>query len=470
MKTYVASFLFFLSLNICADISMRRCMLLPILDHEGGRERFHLFEEMEKYLKNGRWCSYRSNAEILDILQGHKNNLQESLNNGEVLKLVAEKTQSGSLLKIEIDNRAQGIKVTLQVIGPSGEDIYFRKEKDLPTNDPLTVSQTLKEWLSTYGEQIPYDGQIIGVLGDQFSVGAGRHYGLMEGDEIVVKRAVGKKRHPLLKEIIDWETRIIATGSIFHSSQHQSQGKAQEYSSDQKIQVGDWVSITKKKQVTQNDESYYGENKHQFGKLGLLQTLFHLGSGGGWSNTSGEETNKIGGLVLGADFKFELWVTRNFFANFSFGKSYGSYKKKAGSVHDNSLNESSVTANLGYKYLPLGFFYGPQVDTYLGYGRRIYGLDTQKEDGFTEFRFEGFLMGIKGSVPLVKDVRTFIELNLIFGPDFEEDTEIYGEHDSSSHTSLSLGVDYAYSEALGLNMEIGMVNTEAGFKNPLQGD
>ena len=468
MTTILISLLSFLALPTISQASMRSCMLLPILNEDGGRENFQLFENVEKYMKNSHWCTYRSNAEILDILEGHKKNLRESLKSTEVLKLVAEKTRSGSLVKIEINNRVQGKQVKLQVVGRTGEDIYFSKERDIPGGDIHASAQIIKEWLSTYAEQIPYDGQVIGVLGDQFSVDTGKDYGLLEGDEVAIKRVVAKKRHPLLKEVVDWETRIVATGNIFHSAQRQSQGKARDYQSQEKIQVGDWVSITKKKQVSQDSGNFYGENDYQFGKLGLLQTSLHLGSGSVRSNTAGGKTNRIGGLVFGGDFKFELWATRNFFINFSYAKGYGNYKKKEGDIRDNSLDESSVTTTIGYKYLPLGFFYGPQVDTYMGYGKRTYGLDTQRsgDHGFTEFSFSGFLMGLKGGMPLVKDFRVFIQLDLIFSPGFEEGTKIYGEKDSSSHTALALGVDYAYSNALGINGEIGMVNSNADFKDP----
>ena len=112
-----------------ASQSMRRCMLLPVQDTIGGAISFKVFEEIEKYLKDSEWCYYKSNSEILNILGRYKRNFNEHLENVEVLKLISQKTHSGSLIKVEIKGDVRGIEVGLKIIGDSGEDLYFKENK-----------------------------------------------------------------------------------------------------------------------------------------------------------------------------------------------------------------------------------------------------------------------------------------------------------------------------------------------------
>ena len=80
-------------------------MLLPVRDSVGGALGFKVFEDVERYLKDSDWCYYTSNSEILNILSNYKRNLDSVLTNPEVLKIISEKTKTGSLMKVDIVNQ-----------------------------------------------------------------------------------------------------------------------------------------------------------------------------------------------------------------------------------------------------------------------------------------------------------------------------------------------------------------------------
>ncbi len=443
-------------------------MLLPILDQGEGKTAFNIFKDVENYLKNSDWCFYKSNSDILNILQDFRKNLNKGLRNKEVLKLVAEKTRAGSLIRIHIENLVSGIKLNLDVIGSSGEDVYFRKKEDINIRNTIDIIQTIKQWLSMYAQEIPYDGHVTGVLGDQFTIDIGNSYGFSQGDEIIVKRLLSKRQHPLFKEVIDWSNEVIAKGKIIHSTQTQSQGKIFQYDSKKKIQIGDWINIVRQKKKDNIDNLYLKNNDYKFGRLGYLQILLSLGQGLAQANKDGKTTKKINGFNFGADVKTELWVVRNIFTSLTLGKNFGNYKKRTEKTQNNSLEESHFSFVVGYKYLPLGFFYGPQVNSYIGYAINTYSFDAQEKDGFTEFLFKGFLLGVQGDIPLSTNVRGSIELGLIFRPNFEEDEDIdiYGKSSSSSHTFIALGGDYAYTPNFALKMLLGTSTSEAKFLTP----
>ena len=116
----------------------------------------------------------------------------------------------------------------------------------------------------------------------------------------------------------------------------------------------------------------------------------------------------------------------------------------------------------------MGFFYGPQVDGYLGYTSKTYGLDTQASDGFTEFKFQGLALGARGSVPIRKVFRFTLGLEFMFKPGYEEASVVYGEADSSSSYEFFIDGSYKYAPNITFNVELAVDSSKATFDNTNQ--
>lgn len=440
-------------------------MLLPIKDSVGGALGFKVFEEVERYLKDSEWCYYETNSGILDILSNYKRNLNAYLQNKDVLKVIAEKSNAGSLIRVDLVNQVKGVDVKIRVIGENGEDVYFKEDTRLNTEDYTVIAQTIKNWLDVYEKNIPYDGLVIGVLGDQFTTDVGKGYGVVPDSSVRIIRPIRKKRHPLLKEIVDWETELIAKGKVFHSAASQSQGNVSTYESKKRVNVGDWMLIDKNQKAKVKDEIRYGElDDFQFGKHGNIGLYALLGTG---SNTvTGTSTKKIGGMLFGVDLTSEVWLTRQYFAGLEIGRRFGSYSKKEGTLQSdsNSLSGSKFKLKAGYKYLPLGFFYGPQVDGFFGYASYGYGFDTSRTDGITGVSFSGIMLGAKGSIPIHKLFRISLLLDFIFNPGFSEDVAIKGSADSTSNYNIEIGGSYQYNPNMTFDGGVGYTSSKAEFK------
>lgn len=465
VKILISLFVLNFAVSAYAGQSMRRCMLLPIKDTVGGAVAYKVFEELEKYLKDGDWCYYQSNSAILDILGNFKKNLDTYLENPEVLKILSEKTKAGSLIRIKIDTKSRGTELHIKVIGANGEDVYFSERSILKTDEITVIVQTLRNWLELFEKTIPYDSRVVGVLGNQYTIDIGKSSGVRSGDDLIIERPIRKKRHPLLKEIVDWEKEKIAEGKIFHTAANQAQGKVQVYESNKRLKLEDWISFKNKDgaQVVKQ-EKFDDTSEYEFGKMGKIGLFFHLGSG---SATSYDTTSKkIKGYILGIDLLGELWATRNYWGSLKISRKLGSLKKDEGNLVNNSNSETigKYEVKMGYKYLPMGYFYGPQVDGFVGYGSYSYGLDTQVADGFTEFGFKGLLLGAKGSMPLAKQYRIHMELSFLMSPGFEEDVTIYGSADSASSYSLEIGGSYFYSPNISMDGAYGITSNKAKFK------
>jgi hypothetical protein len=461
-------FLVALLFSVSISANMRRCMLLPIRDSIGGALGFKVFEDVEVFLKDSGWCYYTSNSEILNILSNYKKNLDSILENPKVLKIISEKTKTGSLIKVEIINQVKGVDLRVRIVGENGEDVFFQEKTRLNTDDYKVISQTIKNWLSVYEKQIPYDGKVIGVLGNQFSINVGTNRSLFPGNDLLILRPLRKKRHPLLKEIVDWESEKLGEAKVIHSTETQSQANVTKYSTKRKLRVGDWVildSASKVGVVEQN--KYIDKNEYEFGKLGEVSLLFNFGKGSAaYESTS---TNKIGGTVLGVELKTSIWVTRNYWVGLDISRVVGSLSQEEGTLanESNSMSNSLFRLKLGYKYLPMGFFYGPQVDAYIGYGSYTYGLDTSVADGFSESKFSGILFGVKGSIPLQKVIRAYVELSLLFSPSYSDQVNNI-EADSARNYTLEIGGSYIYAPNMTFDLGYGVNSSKASFIDPVR--
>ena len=462
MRPVILFFLCLLSTTVSAHLNMRKCLLLPIL-HQGNNEwAYDIFKSVENYLKKSDWCFYQSNSEILNIINDFKNTLNSDLKKKEVLELVAQKTGSGSLIRIDIENLVSGINLNLDIIGSSGDDIYFRNQKEISNKNIADIVQPIQQWLSIYAKRIPYDAHVTGILEEQLTIDIGSNNGLRSGHKFTINRLIDKKKHPLLNEIVDWDTRQVAEGKILYTTEMLSHGRATHYKGDSNIQVGDWVSMVRKKQ----DHQSFEQTDDEWGTLGYFQVSFTTGPGFVTINPTGWEANQIAGTQMGGKLKLELWATRHIFSSLTFQKNLGNYQNKSGDIHDSSLEDSHMAWILGYKHLPLGIFYGPQVNAYLGYEINSYHFNASDRNGPGDGRFSGFLFGIQGNTPLTQNIRMAVDFGLIYRPSFEEEIPNYGKYDSTSHNFISFEISYTFAHNLTLHTAVGTTTSEASFISP----
>ncbi len=449
---------------------LRKCMLLPIHDNMGGGLGYQVYQELEDDLKDSEWCYYQTNSVILNILKNYKKNLQEHLENPAVLSTLSEVGGAGTLIKVDVTPLGKGVDLMIRVYEGSRGDILFKEKTRLENQETTIIVQHVKNWLSVYEKSIPYDARITGVLGTQFTVDMGREYGILSGSELRVVRPTQRRRHPLLKEIVEWKTELIGVAKIRHVSKSQSQAKMLLYEGKHRIKEGDWVIIDRSKKNESKLEKNYlkGKDDYSFGKIGRLGLFVELGSGSSNILDSSSVSKKIGGNIFGVDILGELWITRNMWTSLEIQRKFSSFSKKEGSLQNssNSLSISHMKILGGYKYLPLSFYYGPQVDAYMGYARFSYGLDTQISDGFTTAVFKGFLLGMKGDMPLIKNLRVGLGLDFLFGAKYNEEVVIYGKADSVSSYHIYMNSSYKWSQAMTIDTSFGVQSNKAVFKSP----
>lgn len=442
---------------------LKNCTLLPVTDNVNGALSFKVFDAIDKELKASNWCSYRSNSGILAVFSSYRDKVPDYIDKPEVLKIVADKLDVGSIMRIALENRIGGIAVRLIIYVNSGEDVYFDEQAFIQDENIDGVIQQVKNWMQDYNKTLPYDGIVSGVLGEQITMDVARTTGIKVNQEFIVKRLVKPKKHPLLNKIVEWETQTIAKGKIFNVSDGQVIGVAKIYFIEGQIQPGDWVSV-QTQQYSLDDSITEDElKKNEFGKLGMATLLLSTGNYVAASQTT--QSNKFEGLLSGVSLSTDLWITRQYFSRIVVERTFGNLSKSsANSDADNlTITPSVFKLAAGYKILPLGYFYGPQIDVYAGYANYLYDTQYNLIDGMDTHAFSGVMLGTKVDMPVTKMVRGFVRAEIIILADFKEDKELYGNEKSNSNLSFAIGGNYEWSPILGIEALLEVVSNKAKF-------
>lgn len=452
--------------------SMRNCMLLPITDNIGDAMAFKVYEEIENYLKSSLWCNYKASGDLISIFSKYRDKLDEHLSDPGVLKTVADKIESGSLIKVKMSGETGKVILEIKIYGENGLDIYLNEKTILNKADLYMINQTIKNWLILYEAVIPYDGKVLGVLGDQITFQAGNREKFKLGQSIVIKKLVRKKEHPLLQKIVAWETTEVARGEIRNISHSQGLATVRSYTRDQKVLKGDWVVIQEEESARGRGirpDQFKEDEQYSFGRLGELDLSVDLSNfSAGVSRSS--ENIKMGGTIYGISVRTEAWVTREYFALGEFSKRVGSLEATSGSPELSKADVSTSTLKIGagYKYLPLGFFYGPQINFFGGWTSYTYDIEDSEGDYLGDATISGFFIGIGGSMPLQKGLNIFAKGEFVPFSDFESEGGVYPGAKSSNSMIFEVGAKYQYNPLMKFFVSMEVDNNTAKFKSGLK--
>src|SRR5690606_11179164 len=227
----------------------------------------------------------------------------------------------------KLTHEVDQVKLALKVIGENGTDIFMQKEEILRANEVELAYQTTKIWLDEYANFIPYDGKVLGVLGNQITMDIGKGYDIEIGHEFTVKRLIKKEKHRLLKTVVAWDTDTIASGKIANLSQNQAFGKLEVYSKQLRIEPGDWIVLGEKSQTEIRESTDYRDDSYSYGLLGFVDVFASIASGTASSDTA-SGNKQASGALYGFGVSGEVWLTREYFLLGELSKQLGNFKEK----------------------------------------------------------------------------------------------------------------------------------------------
>jgi hypothetical protein len=207
---------------------------------------------------------------------------------------------------------------------------YSKKKTTVQKYDIPVIVETFVGWLKLYETSIPYDGRVLGVLGDQVTIDFGKTYSVVIGQEFKVSRMRKSVKHPLLKKVVSWETISLGEGRIFNISKNQALGVIKVRTNKSGIVKGDWVQLEKAPIKKPFDPDVFNDNsQHKFGRLGELELYGLIGNTAVSTLGSNGRTNQDG-LTYGLQVRAEAWITREYFVLGEYMAKFGTLKKLLG--------------------------------------------------------------------------------------------------------------------------------------------
>lgn len=408
LKRILFLIIFLISGPLLAKYNFRHATLLPIIEKGGQALSYKLFLEVEEYLKKANWAYYESNSKILDVLNRYQDNLGQHLESPDVLQVIANTTGAGSLIKITLTNSGDKTKIAMVIVGENGLDILFKDEKELTSNMENALAVTAISWLNEYSKKIPYDGRILKVQGDKLVLNVGENLGMTRGQFLKISRPIGKKKHPILEEVV-WEKREIGTAEIVDVKGNKSIVEVKDIVSENP-QTDDWaITGEKAKKVVVAPLA----KKEQRPRYGYISLALDIGGGSQTTDITNFQ-NKFQGFMVGGRLKGEVWFTENWWMGLDLAARVGSLIPGYDYFPNDSETRGYAKIKGGYRFLPSGFFSGPQIDVFVGYGIYSYQPDYVNHYGPIDANFFGVLLGVKGGIPLGNYFRTSLYFDMLF--------------------------------------------------------
>jgi len=439
--------------------------------------RKEIHNEIKKYLLESSWCDYSSGNKIKRIIEDFKKkNTGIADDDKSVLKSIAEETRSGTLIKVKILHHKTGVILKIVIYGANGEDIYFQRDTYLKNAfNAETITSLLKVWLKEYRWLIPYDGKILNVFQEQFISDVKADSGVSVGDEVEIVRLKAKKGRLWSREILGWDTELIAKAQINKKSYIQSLGTILFKEPGKRVQVGDWVIIKKlnRKNKSKEIRSSLKNKKHTRIGLGTASLFFTVGTGAVTSISESGTTKEISGYPVGFSLGTEIWLTRKYWGGLDISQKWSTYE--GGTYNSTSNSTGAYKLKFGYRYPTKKFVYERYINIFSGFGRYSYSVKNQPLDNFVATMFQGILLGINGHLPVRisgNKLKVFFVLDMILDLDiflwqkYWEQYSIFGEVKSISSISFTFGASYLYRRNLWLDISYERSSNSATFDTP----
>ena len=437
MKFVLISLLLILPLRSYGHFFFKKCLLLPI--EEKGREIYaeDLFTRLEGYLTDWKWCIYKKYPDLTQNL-------------GEDLYSLAQKTNTGSLIKLKINHRnEEDLDLYMEIVGENGEDILFKKYEKISMANTETIFSTIGEWLEAYSETIPYEARVTHVQKEFFIINAGEDFDLKYNQYVRMYR-------PLEKDPQDsWKVRYLGVGKVKKLKSKASYLLMLRYEPWELPKVDDWVILTKKSFQVPNigQKIMVEEEVEEVKKLDWLISLYlDLGNGSEEINsTSGMKD--FSGFMVGGILRGEVKFLKNWWVALDLNYRTGNLKSDDLLLAENKEDRSSYKIRGGYQFNFKETSFEPKLDVFIGWGFYKYSPSYIALKGPRESTVKGFLIGVRGKGTISEKFKAFIDIGTIFSQNYDDSFMVPG-------FDLNFGTNYLITENWSLDGSFGFIKNK----------
>ena len=321
--------------------------------------------------------------------------------------------------------------------------------------------------------KVPFVGQVTGRDNDDITVNLGTATGIKRGDTLMIGTIEEVKKHPLLKEIVEW--RINPVGKIEVDSVDEALAFGHVVAQEEGHEISRYQKITQVIHKVDTTAETASAEKHD---VSVVEVPPKLGFGmaslwtGGYSRQYSSQTTSFsgGGFLYGARGSGEVWLNREFFVDLDLGYGAFSYSQNNSSGNPTpagSVGGSVFTLNLdlGYTYLITGDFFGPRGWIKAGYRIASYTLPTSATESTEPFGIKSLYLGIGGDIPIRDGYGADIELDFgVFNGGSQtggNDGDVSSAHDAV----IYVGGYYRYKPRINFRLGFEIQGNGADFSS-----
>jgi hypothetical protein len=401
-----------------------------------------------------------------NILTNSKIPYYKLIQDPEVLGQLARSTRSQSIVRTKI--RKEGPQFRFDIEWLHSPDMEIMSRETFTLQEPRSgegfgaaeLKAKLESALDRAIRKVPFVASVTGRDNASVTVNVGSTGGMEPGDVLQIGTIEKVKRHPLLKEVVEWDLANTGKIKIEQVEDRIAFGKILEEEPDHQIMRQQKVlSVTHaapesqiKVETEERRESVLEEPPH----LGWVDVGMNLG---GFNRNYTAQNNSIGkdggGFAFGVKADGQLWLTRDWFAELGFNFAYFPYSQKDTLAGFPDTSTSLGSGNLlgfkidgGYAYHLTDDLFGPQGWIKLGYRSNAYSLPSSAADALAPITFRSLFVGLGGEVPIRDGFGATLDFGIGVINGASETSQLSGNTNSASDVSFSLGGYYRYTQRI----------------------
>ncbi len=401
-----------------------------------------------------------------------------------ILAQLSRSTRSQTLIRTKVYKEGPQYRFNLEWLHAPSMDLLATGEfvlQDLHDGKGFSMQdlrESLQAALDAMIRKLPFQGAVTGRDNNSVTINLGSTSGLKPGDIVVVGTIDDAKRHPLLKEVVDWTVTPVGRVSIDQVDEKIAFGQVVEETEGHKVARYQKVtqiipkSVPAAPLVVKDDSDEGGYRGPTIGWLG--GELWGGGLSRQIGNAAGTTGRTGGGLLFGAKVESNIWLTRETFADLHLGWGTSGYGQKdlatAASSSADTLSSTSAQMthfrlSLGYSYLVNRDMFGPKAWAKLGYQSTLFMMPVNAAELVDSVTFSSLLVGIGGQLPIRDQLGAMMTLDFGVFPGVSETGGINGSVSSSSTVLFFLGGYYHYTPRLTVRAGIEVNAFGAQFSN-----
>jgi hypothetical protein len=410
-----------------------------------------------------------------EILSKSKIPYSKVIEDPAILSQLARTLRSETIIRTRIRKEGPQYRFNLDWLHAPAMDVLATDTFAL--TEMQDVKASLQQALERLIAKVPLKGQVTGRDNNSVTVNMGTLSGIHRGDTLVIATLEEVKKHPLLHEIVDW--RFATTGKVEVDQVDEAITFGRVTEEEEGHQIGRYQKVTQIIPRAAPTGPPILDDKDKVNpdeppRLGWVAGGVDFGSYSRQYSALNNTTGKTGGgFLLGAQADGQVWLNREWFAEFGLGYAFWPYSQQDLKTNaDSELSGAtggglSYKADFGYTYLVSGEFFGPRGWIKVGYMSVSYDLAQDSDNLISPTVFRSVFLGIGGDLP-IRD-RFGALLNLDFGLfTFGKETTtpagaLSGDFNSASGIQFFAGGYYRLNNRMTIRAGIGLTSHSVEF-------